>query len=511
MTKITFTSGSLKGQSVDFNPGSEYSVGRSHKCDLRCAESDVSRCHVRLSAEPDGVVSMSVESEFGAERNGVKLEKGTTVKLQIGDEVRIGKSLAFAVEQKSEPPGDGRTVVPQFEVTDTQISSTGFIGGQTMVPQGTAAATRPQDTDGGTVAGGETVALGTIAGDDEAFEKIKLEGRVRRRNRLLAWIVPLALAFVGLVAAYIALRPAPEVYTSWPQDGNGQFLNKFVLVESFLAVCVPNVPAFESADLKTGKRVVSALGRDRDIPLTVTVERMESRSLLEMDHDEAFEAYLANRRETDTMFATGANRIRKFLCVTSGAGVPVSYVDYTRRSGGDEYFGYLLYLRRADVAYAFDIEIPLAARWRAERFLAESLDSIGLYAPKRVPEHWEGGRWFRAGTSISRDLDEARSYLERSKSPMNWEKGLYCLKSVLIKGTKKGDAESVKQAEDMLVKLRARQSDWYNTCKLGYLQAKVADDKERMQALQSMCESVFTAQFQDCDYRYERIKRKDWH
>ena len=128
-----------------------------------------------------------------------------------------------------------------------------------------------------------------------------------------------------------------------------------------------------------------------------------------------------------------------------------------------------------------------------------------------MPEHWEGGRWFRAGTSISRDLDEARSYLERSKSPMNWEKGLYCLKSVLIKGTKKGDAESVKQAEDMLVKLRARQSDWYNTCKLGYLQAKVADDKERMQALQSMCESVFTAQFQDCDYRYERIKRKDWH
>lgn len=210
------------------------------------------------------------------------------------------------------------------------------------------------------------------------------------------------------------------------------------------------------------------------------------------------------------MFSPGVNRIKKFLCVTSGAGVPVSYVDYTRRSGADEYFGYLLYLRRADVAYAFSIEVPLSARWRADNFLVSSLDAFVLYAPKRVPEHWEGGRWFRRSTPIARDLDEAKSYLVRSKSPMNWEKGLYCLKSVLIKGTAEGNAEAVKEAEDLLVKLRVRQSEWYNTCKLGYLQAQIADDKERMQSLQAMCESVFTAAFQECDYRYERIKRKDW-
>ena len=94
---------------------------------------------------------------------------------------------------------------------------------------------------------------------------------------------------------------------------------------------------------------------------------------------------------------------------------------------------------------------------------------------------------------------------------MNWEKGLYCLKSVLIKGTEAGDAASVKEAEELLAQLRARQSDWYNTCKLAYLQARIAGDKERMQSLQAMCESVFTSAFQESDYRYERIKRKDWH
>ncbi len=93
---------------------------------------------------------------------------------------------------------------------------------------------------------------------------------------------------------------------------------------------------------------------------------------------------------------------------------------------------------------------------------------------------------------------------------MDWEKGFYYLKSALIKGTQAGNDAKVKEAVDMLVKLRVKQSDWYNTSKLGYLEALAAGDKERMNSLQTMCESVFTAAFQDSDYRYERIKRKDW-
>ena len=520
MIKITFTKGALKGQCLDLKPKTALSIGRSHTCDLRCLADDVSGHHIRLSTEGDGTVTMLVESQYGVIRNGVKCERGLSVALQPGDEVQLGKSNVFKVE--GAVVDDSPTLVGNLQ--DTQVSSTGFIGEQTVIRQPDPApksplaaggmeqtSARPTEGDDRTSAGGETVAIQTVIANDEDFDKINREYTVRRRNRFLAWFVPSVVAFICLVTAYIVLKPAPEEFTSWPRDVDGNWLNKYVLVEPFLAVCVPDVPAFSSADLPSGKRIESAIGRDRDIPLFVTVERYSDKGLLETDHDAAFEAYLVGRRESDTMFSTGANRIKKFICITSGAGVPVTYVDYTRRTGADEFFGYLLYLRRADVAYAFNIEVPLAARWRAEKFLESHLESFVLYAPKRVPEHWEGGQRFRRKTPVARDLDEAKSFLVRSRSPMNWEKGLYCLKSVLIKGTEGGDVAAVKEAEELLVKLRARQSDWYNTCKLGYLEAKVADDKERMQSLQSMCESVFTAAFQDCDYRYDRIKRKDWH
>ena len=521
MTKITFIRGSLKGRTLEFEPGSTHSAGRSHACELHCSEDDVSGRHVRFDTGLDGIVSMTVESRYGAFVNGAKVAQGETVELRSGDEVRLGKSIEFSVEADAD---DDQTVLAPGETTLMQRSFSGFMVDRTMLPRSEpdhGAPIRPPEPaetsartvargDAGTVAGGETIALKTLAGSDEDIEKIKREYKTRRRNRLLAWIVPSATAFAALVAAYFAIKPTPEEYTSWPRDDGGKFLNKYVLVEPFLAVCVPDVPAFESVDTQSGKRIASALGRDRDIPLAVAVDRVEDKGLLVMDQAEAFERHLSERRERDTMFSTGSNRIRKFLCTTVGAGIPVSYIDYVRRAGAEEFFGYLVYLRRADVAYAISIEVPLAAQWRAGDFIAANLDAFVLYAPKRVPEHWEGGGWFRRETPVARDLDEAKNYLVRSKSPMNWEKGLYCLKSALIKGTQQGDAASVKEAEDLLVKLRARQSDWYNTCKLGYLQARVANDKERMQSLQSMCESVFTAAFKDCDYRYDRIKRKDW-
>jgi len=519
MIKMTFKSGSLKGKSLGLVPRSEYVIGRSHACDIRCIEDDVSGRHLKISVTLDGLVTMTVDSRYGIMHNGTKCTQGSSVELKPGDEVKLGKSIVFVVEGESDLDDACTMVQPDEETGQLSSTGSGFIFDHTNVFDRTGVRQQrntmptpdqPHVDNLGTSPGGETVAIKTLAGSEEDIEKIKLAYKVKRRNRTLAWILPMMLAFVSLVAAYMVLRPLPEEFTSWPKDENGRFLNKFVLVEPFLAVCVPDIPAFLAQDTQTGKRIESALGRYRDIPLAITVERIQDKALLEMDHSEAVDSYVLHRRETDTMFSPGVNRIKKFLCVTSGAGVPVSYVDYTRRSGADEYFGYLLYLRRADVAYAFSIEVPLSARWRADNFLVSSLDAFVLYAPKRVPEHWEGGRWFRRSTPIARDLDEAKSYLVRSKSPMNWEKGLYCLKSVLIKGTAEGNAEAVKEAEDLLVKLRVRQSEWYNTCKLGYLQAQIADDKERMQSLQAMCESVFTAAFQECDYRYERIKRKDW-
>ena len=62
----------------------------------------------------------------------------------------------------------------------------------------------------------------------------------------------------------------------------------------------------------------------------------------------------------------------------------------------------------------------------------------------------------------------------------------------------------------MLIKLREQQTVWYNSQKLAYQFAEKNKDVRTMLSIQSMCDSIFSAEFQQSDYRYDLIKRKDW-
>ena len=537
MHKLTFFEGSLKGSSVDVVQGREISIGRSRSCEVRPKEDDVSGRHATVSLGADDVLRMNVLSRHETMLNSERVASGTTVKLGLGDVVRFGGACAFVVEGSMSHADDPPTMVGDA-IGDpaTQIeTSAGFVTQMHPIDIDRTVATSKapiaNNAEAGTAAGftmatrvvmgsadapsqaggdGETALLGTLIGSEEDMRRIKREFQIRRRNRFLSWAIPVALSFVGIVAAYIILRPVPEEFVTWPKDENGGFLNRYTLVEPFIAVCVPDVPEFSESRDGAGLHIESAVGRDRDVPLYVNVEVCRNAQILTNSHAAAFRAYLSRRCETDTTFSPGDNPIRRFSNIDVGAGVPRTYVDYTRRSGADEFFGYLVYLRRADREYAFSIEVPIADRWRAERFLMVNLDAFVLYAPKRVPEHWEGTKDIRAKTSASSDLGDAKGYILQDNAPQKWEKGYYCLMSALVKSTEKEEGIIVTNATALLVKLRDRQSQWFNKSKPGYQEAELAGDKASMQSIQATCESVFTQAFQDSDCRYESIKRKEW-
>lgn len=524
--RIVFTQGSRKGSTAALKPGSEIGFGRSRKSAVKLEEPDVSGHHIAVRTSANGSVVMQVLSEHRTTKNGSVLQPGSSVPLAAGDTVELGGSVTFKVETYTPPSaddaptgqdddertmmapmesdGDGETVVGGTVADDgrTATFATQFVSANEAAEAGDDAG----ETIGG---GGETVFMQTRIGSDEEIEEIKRGYKQRSRRRTLGWLIPMLMLFIGLAVAYVMLKPEPEQYTSWPVNESGKSLTAFELVEPYLAVAYPDIPETSSISTPNGKRFSSALGKFRDIPLFIETFKRQDKALLKMDHAQAFETYLARRRESDTSLTPGANRIRRFMSVTSGAGVPVSFIDYTRRQDADEYFGFLVYLRRADFEYAISIEVPLMAQWRAEKFLRYNLGNIVKYAAKRVPEHWEGGTWFREKSKIATDLSEAKSFLAR-KAPINWEASLFRIKSALIKGAAADDVDSVREATDLLVKLREEQSVWYNQQKLAYLQAEVIDDKENMQSINATCESIFTPAFQDCDYRYERIKRKDW-
>ncbi len=534
--KIEFVKGSLGGKIAPLDSNTSFVIGRSHSCELRPTESDVSARHVVLSVNSNNIVVLKVLSRHATFLNSTRLLEGGEYELKSGDAVTMGGTCSFRLIDGGggfldletmtsiNPKNDDVTRVDMgLENTFSNGESVAFdatrsIAEKTIVfSQQMGKMTDEKNSLEGNPFSvredGETVILGTMAGSEEEMLKIKRDFQIRRRNKILMWMIPSVLIFVSVIVAYIALKPKPEEFLTWPKDRSGNFLNRYALVEPFLAICVPDVP-FYSEKRSGGKlEVRSAIGRDRDVPLSVNVKKITNNALLRKNHSESFLDYLKSIRDSDTSFAFGDNVVRRFINtdVGDGAGVPMSYVDYTRRVGENELFGYMVFLRKASNAYVFNIEIPLNARWRGEGFIRSNLTSFVLYAKKRVPEHWEGSEALRGNeTTAKRDFEDAKAHIIYTRSPQKWEKGFFCLLSALVKASESGDEKLVLEAVSVLVKLRSHQSEWYNTMKLGYLEAKVSGDKERMKSTQATCESIFTHAFRDFDYRYESIKRKEW-
>ena len=200
-----------------------------------------------------------------------------------------------------------------------------------------------------------------------------------------------------------------------------------------------------------------------------------------------------------------------FLNTTSGAGVPMTYVSYTRRVENDDFWGYALFLRNEDNIHTVMIEVETDDQWRSEPFMRAQATSMVLYAFQKTEDHWEGTSSYRKDTTVAEDLREASSFMDR-EAPIYWGRIHYLLLSALIKSAKAGnpDADQVAEAKNQLIRLRRIQTTWYNTQRLAWQYAFQSDDKVTMNSIQAMGESVFSSEFQYSDFRYDLIKRKDW-
>ena len=207
----------------------------------------------------------------------------------------------------------------------------------------------------------------------------------------------------------------------------------------------------------------------------------------------------------------GGDRTTVYLNTSRGAGVPISFISYTRRVENDDFWGYALFVRCEDNEHAIMIEVPLSDQWRATPFMHAQITEMVLYAPKLTEEHWEGASSYRKNTAVADDLREASSFMDR-EAPIYWGRIHYLLLSALIKSAKAGnpDADQVAEARNMLVRLRRLQTTWYNTQRLAWQYAFQSEDKVTMNSIQAMGESVFSSEFQYSDFRYDLIKRKDW-
>ena len=554
--RISFTAGGNKGEQYPLLPEQAVSVGRSHSNTVRLSAPDVSGKHLIIRTDKRGNVSVEVLSSRTTVVDGKDASIGDILKLSPGSTVQMGNDTVFVLETE-DGGGDMRTMVPSDDDEKTALPTPGWKGapeddaektsmrsmdvddgativGKAPVPapapaKAKAPAPTPAPAPGNTIlntlstmfGGGskasenvaveETIAFSTRVASDDEMDKIKKSIQTKQRKKVVLIALPLFLFFALAVFLYFYLKPSPEEFVTWPADSKGNFLNEYRQVAPYLAIAYPDVPGCTVTGDDSNVEINTAIGKLRDVRLHILAKSVKDPATLEQDHQQAFETWMNAMQEQEVTLTFAGDRTTIFLNTTKGAGVPLTFISYTRRVENDDFWGYALFLRREDNVHTVMIEVETGDQWRSEPFMRGQATGMVLYANQRTEDHWEGASSYRKETTVAEDLREAASFMER-EAPVYWGRIHYLLLSALIKSAKAGnpEPEQVADAKNMLIRLRRLQTDWYNTQRLAWQYAFQSEDRGTMNSIQAMGESVFSSEFQYSDFRYDLIKRKDW-
>ena len=540
--RISFTAGDNKGETYPLLPEQVVSVGRSHSNTIRLVAPDVSGKHLIIRTDKGCNISMEVLSSRTTVVNGKIASIGNMLRLAVGSTVQLGSNTVFVIEQ--EDGGGMKTQIPSDDDQKTALPTPGWnnnadtektmmrsaddtatiagtapafgatMVGSTMVGSTMVGNNIMQSGNSTIAAGGggeETVAFQTRVASDDEMDKIKNSIKLKQRKKVILIALPLFLFFAIAVFLYFYLKPKPEEFVTWPTNSSGEFLNEYKQIAPYLAIAYPDVPGCTVTGDESNLEINTAIGKLRDVRLHILAKSVKDPATLEEDHQQAFEKWAEAMQEQEVTMTFAGDKTTMFLNTTTGAGVPMTYVSYTRRVENDDFWGYALFLRNEDNVHTVMIEVETGDQWRSEPFMRAQATGMVLYAYKRTEEHWEGTSSYRKETTVAEDLREASSFIER-EAPVYWGRIHYLLLSALIKSAKAGnpDADQVTEAKNMLARLRRLQTTWYNTQRLAWQYAFQTDDRGTMNSIQAMGESVFSSEFQYSDFRYDLIKRKDW-
>ncbi len=522
MYQIKFINGEKSGETFPVSSNQTISIGRSHTNDVCLKAADVSGKHVIIRSGSGNNISIEVLSSRITKHNNKPVKIGDIIEIADGDTVQLGEDTAFSVERIVEQPlidsDNEKTEYPASIPSDNSDNDKTQLEAVKKVPKKddtiireTEPKTVPQEApvfeeDSTSI---ETVAFQTRLASDDELEKIKKSFRSKQRLKIFLIAVPVMLFLCGAIALYFYLKPSTEEYLSWPTDKNGEYLNDFKQISPYLALIFPKTPNMSITSKGNTTEVFTKIGKLQDVPLHIVAVNMTDKGSLTKSHGEAFEEWMNISRGKDPTVNWSGDKNTAFVNKNRGAGIPLSTISYTRRVKNDDFFGFAIFLRNAENIHTIMIEVPLQSRWRAEKFLRYQVNSMVIYAIKRTEDHWEGTSLYRKETTPELDLEEAANFMKR-EAPVYWGKIFYRIRSALIKATLSENKDAITEAKSMLIKLREQQTVWYNSQKLAYQYAETNNDTRTMQSIQATCDSIFSAEFQQADYRYDLIKRKDW-
>jgi len=567
--KITVVGGSLNGMDFSFPSDVEVLIGRSSKADIRMSgsEADISGKHLKLLMRDGVPTAVSETSRSHATfLQGVELApNGGSAAVAARDVIELGASRGVRIRLDAVPfeedafaEGDASsTAATRWTESSSAAAPTAVIEETSVVPQeegtstfatrvsGTLATQMPQsvtvvdsvqdDEETRPLTGGEEAFLASgeetttngVPADEEdgktrdletrpgdMAEILALKERLEHRRKRRHTVVALGFLIVmGMLAGlWFVSRPdnetdvvtVKEIAKYGIKDEQGQ-----TLVE----VDYPRDDGMivtESPD-GGGVTVVSAMGRDGDVPFFLQLEAVSREEELGLDLLSSVRAWMSRTEESGAgyVFDIKVKDELKFQffedafpgsCQTKSLyGVKFVTFDYKRTWSDSEktlWHGVAIYFRRGDTVFILRREIP-ESHWTRGGYRIEMDPNIAIYSTF-TDSYWEspGATSLPIERKTPELMEAVRGILSKNRAS-DWRYAKKDLDAILVK-TWRTDPKTRDLAMGCLREFREELKTYYYGKYNAFDTAKENRDEKRMARLRKDAAMVFD----DPDERY---------
>ena len=520
MLSLTVEKGEPAGAVFELKPG-ESTLGRSHSATFRLLSQDVSGLHIRIRVA-NGVASLENLGQFGTRVNEAPVAGAVT--LASGQRIGVGKVtvLLFKQTDGDDAPTGGGEGRPAAEakpraaekVSDTartkQEGLTGVLPAdaatravsevgatRAVAAQGaadaselTSALSRPSYGQEEGATEGATRAMQTRAASPEEIDLLRQseQKRLRRRTTIgLSVLVPVVI----LTLIFRPRTPPPENEIEWTLDANGDFVDAVEpgpsggSKDGGYNFCYPGNNTFKKKTIEGGVVLEGWIARNLDVPMRILVQESKETRFVTMSRAEFVQDWIQQASASG-----GSWNFDKPSPSTSffgkRNGVPFTRVTYLR-DGDGSWFGVASVVRDGARRIVVRAEVPAAERVRAERMLSDNL----LHPSDEFEySYWEG---VLAGAKLAEDevLTQVRADIERM-APATWVAIGGLLNSLLTQSVLNGHKETEAEALRLLIKLRERQTLWFNSQKLAFNAARMQNNLQKAAKTAEFTKAVFS-------------------
>lgn len=513
--KLKFIAGELAGR--EFALDDFVIIGRARTAHIRPGAEDIAPEHISLAVEQDGSVMMHVFTNALTAVNDFELSGDTDMSLPLLSDVRLGKELTFVLEESPEP--FAAQPLPGSAMGDEEAATEDITADMPAEPEPAVPAApenpadpenpdtpkKPEELGEPAPASGEDENMTRYASPAELETLKKLNRNIKLKRKAVFTVA--AIVCIAVIAGSFFFK---EYQTENPLTWPGLLANKIDDSEYFIdlgngvkcMVFYPNTPLMKVQKEKRSCAVMTAIGKNRDVPFHLDVTVTDLENGFRIPSEKSYQAWYT-RMSDENGFSFYGDRARTFFRARAH-GFPAYKIRYTRIFGKSRWQGVATYMRWQDKEIVLLREVPQHHFVRAKTLLR--LNDCFEVSVAWSNRHWEVPEKLVQGDP-SELLLRAHRELSRNINFIPWKDLSLILRTLLAQAAINKDQKMYDSVMPLWLSFREKQEIWYTRHCLAYITCQNADDSEGMQKIKNICLKQFNT---PDDYRHLRILENIW-